>query len=278
MNKFNFYIILSNLFRFWEYIGFSWGLTKIFSQYGVVVQTSIDPFKVKFVQEIPKRVIVSDLVDQEYDFVLTIEVLDKDENGVPGKYPTKLITKTNNSSDSNKIGIMLADEIDHFEASRDDGVITIPIKITKLLDTTVACITLIIDEVSITTSFIEFYLDEDAGMDVISKIEYTQLPKDDFERGLNISQKFTVKAVAYNLHEEIINSKGYIIKPMIYFHPSTQAQIPSEFFIMNCIDYSSGREIVFTWKFDRAPTGHFYFGIFAYFESVFYDPNYNDFM
>ena len=244
----------------------------------VVVQTSIDPSKVKFVQEIPKRVIVSDLIDQEYDFVIAIEVLDKDDNGVPGKYPTKLITKTNNSSDSNKIGIMLADEIDHFEASRDDGVITIPIKVTKLLDTIVASITLIIDDIPITTTFIEFYLDEDAGMNVISKIEYTQLPIDDFERGLDINQQFTVKAVAYNLLGQIISSTGYFIKPMIYFHPSTQAQVPSGFFIMNCLNYSSGSEMVFTWNFDRAPTGHFYFGIFAYFESVFYDPNYNEFM
>ena len=157
-------------------------------------------------------------------------MLDSDEFGVPGKYPSQIITTTNNTSDRNNIDIQIADNIDLFEASKDDGVMTIPVKVSKLVSDTLANLTLIIDGINVTTSYIQFYLDENININTISKIEFSQIPISYFEDGVQFNQKFTVKAIAYNLLGQRIGFDGYEMYIGIYFNPSTQAPIPEDFF------------------------------------------------
>ena len=223
------YILLYTILTNYIYsIGFSWAGDKVYAKGNILVKTSIEENRMKFVQQYPTSILVSDVLKQEYDFILVIEVLDKFEMGVAGKYPTQISTKTKYQKDQDRIEIILADEVDLFEASRNDGIMTIPLKVIRLLNTIEAEITLTIDGKNITTTFIEFKLDK-YFRDIISKIEFTEIPVKTFENGLIHNQIFEIKAVAYNLIGEKIDLNNYKFRGEINFKSNTQAQIPNRF-------------------------------------------------
>ena len=141
-------------------IGFKCAANTVYSKMDVLVKTSIDPTKIQFAQQYPSAVVVIDVLEEDYDVVFIIEVLNENDIGVPGKYPSQIIINTLNESQHDNIEISILDEHKIFEASKMDGVMTIPVKVIKLLDNTVANITLVIDGFKLTTTYIEFYLGE----------------------------------------------------------------------------------------------------------------------
>ena len=67
------------------------------------VQSSIDPEFMKFATGIPSEVIVNDMEQVEYDFVLVVEVLNRHEIPIEGKYPEKVYIEPNETSSKGKM-------------------------------------------------------------------------------------------------------------------------------------------------------------------------------
>lgn len=188
----------------------------------IEVVTSIDETKVKFNQQLPDQVLVGDSNQQEYDFIAVIEVLDSQERGIPGKYPERVYV-TADAQNDNSIEVEIPDESDVFSASKEDGVMTIPIKVRKLTKNTLANVTFVIDGIEMTTTMIDFALRSDVNESTISRFEFTEYPHVKFDSGIEINEIFTVKAQAFNLHNNAVDFKNNDYLLQAYFIVSGQA-------------------------------------------------------
>ena len=248
-------------------LGFSCGgALRQVSQHEIAVWSSIDPDTISFTQVLPETVYVNDLGNQEFDMVVNIEVLDSEQNGVPGKYPEIISITAEDPGDQKYIEIAFANEIELFQASGKDGVITIPIKITKLIQNTVANITLDIDGIEITTKFINFQRLPNLQEKIISAITIVDFPKDKFEKGLEIGDTFEINAQATDLNGDTINYEDYKFELKVFFNPVTQAPARKNFIVLEGDEPSERRgKLKFSsYKFTRATDGHFYLRVYAY--------------
>ena len=130
------------------------------------VSSSIDKSKLKFIKQIKSPVIVSDSSISEFDLLLEIVVYNKENYGIYGKYPEEIYILTQNSRDQKYILAEIVHESSSFEASNEDGIMTIPVRITKLLQSTIANITVTIDSFNLTSQYIEFILDHSQQVDL----------------------------------------------------------------------------------------------------------------
>ena len=142
------------------------------------VQTSIDPQYINFATDIPSEVYVKDIELTDYDLIIFIEVLNRDEIPIEGKYPEKIYIESNGTSSKGSIEIEIQHDLQAFSASQEDGIMAIPVKITKIkTSASFAYVTLEIDSINITTpliKFIPFLLISD---EVLSTIKFTSVPE-----------------------------------------------------------------------------------------------------
>lgn len=80
----------------------------------IQVKTTIDPERMSFRGEPPKILYVKDLSQANYDIVLVLEVLDKNDMPVVGKYPSKIYVVTEDPKYSNYIEVQIQHEHDLF--------------------------------------------------------------------------------------------------------------------------------------------------------------------
>jgi len=66
--------------------------------------------------------------DVDYHFILLLEALDNEGNGVPGKGPQKLEIATKSES-AHEVLIQIMEFDSAFKVSQDDGIISVPVKI-----------------------------------------------------------------------------------------------------------------------------------------------------
>ena len=246
-------------------LSFTCGNNVVNAIHDVEVRTSIEKDKIKFTQQLPKEVLVGDLSQQAYDFVAIIEVVDEQEKGVTGKYPERVYITTNQTAEQGNIEISIADEDGLFEASGADGVMTIPLKVTKLLQQILANITLEIDGINVTTSYINFRSMNEWNDTVISKIEFTEVPTTNFENGLIINQNFELKAKASNLNGDAVELDDYTVCLDLFFQPFMEAPRRKGFVEID-VGSTSTKKGEVTFKnvhFTRAGTGHYYFRVLA---------------
>lgn len=209
-------------------IFFSCGLQTKEMIHNILVFSSIDPKKIKFRTQLPEQVFVKDLSKFEYDLVLIIEVLDKNDMPIKGKYPSHIYVQSNLTKDSSNIEGRIQHEIDLFEASQDDGIMTIPIKISKLTSTTIANVTLTLDSMNITTGYIKFLKSPIISKTEISQIKLTNVPVAQFEAGLEIGETFLLEAEAFNAEGDPVNIEDKTILLQVYFNLDSQAPVPAE--------------------------------------------------
>lgn len=181
---------------------FNCGRYSVKSIHDIEVTTSIGQDRLRFVQKFPKQVFVTDQRTADNDMVVSIEALDQNDNGVVGKYPQNVFITTNNTEDQDNVMVALAHDSDSFSASKKDGVMNIPIKITKINQETVANLTFQVDGINITTSYIKFTLDSEFNSTLISRIEITEYPSERFEEGIALEEQFRLKFKVYNTKGE----------------------------------------------------------------------------
>ena len=230
----------------------------------IITLTSIVRFK--FAQPPPNELIVDSTKKQDFDFTLIIEVTDKNDAGVPGKYPTNLFIEPLNAAEKSNIEIKIVHEIELFTSSQKDGVMTIPLIVSKLTKDVDATITLVIDNVNVTTPKISFFLGDYQNSTKISNMEITSYPKDKFESGVMINEKFELRAKAFNIFgKEVDVSKYYFFAGIFYNSILGQGDLPDEFVVLQQGKfYLTGNEIVIpNWYFSRAATGHYDLRIYA---------------
>ena len=138
----------SGMVSFEKLIYSSWGTASSYSDEGqYIIEFACDgvtslPKKIqvkssiasiKWIENVPSVVTV--YTDVSYDFVITLRLLNKDDEGIPGKMPLKLelIPLTNsNPSKGVPIRYKLRNDIDLFQESTPDGLISLYIKITEV--------------------------------------------------------------------------------------------------------------------------------------------------
>ncbi|CAI2379968.1 unnamed protein product [Moneuplotes crassus] len=248
-------------------LGFSCGgAFRAFSEHEIVVRSTIDEENVRFAQQVPDQVFVDDLSEKEFDLILIIEVLDSDRAGVLGKYPEKIIINTEDPSYQGYIDAVIVHEHDLFEASEEDGVITVPIRITKISDIIRANITLIIDDINITTKYIEFTRLESINKNYISSLEIVDAPIEQFENGIEIDETFDIYAHAYDIDGNTVDYNDLEFKLELFFNPITQAPARKTVVVLESNAYSISRgKVRFRGnKITRATTGHYFLRVHAY--------------
>ena len=142
-------------------VGFNCGNDVTISSFDVIVESSIDKNKIRFVNHIKSPIIITPNNNQNYDLLFEIVVNNKDDYGVSGKYPEEIYVYAKNSQEQKNILAKIMHGDSSFEASNEDGIMIIPVKITKLVKSMVANITLQIDNFNITSQDIEFILDSE---------------------------------------------------------------------------------------------------------------------
>jgi hypothetical protein len=195
------------------------------------VRTSIDKSKIKFTQQIPSQVIVKDFTQAEYDFVAIIEVLDSSENGVLGKYPEQIYFIANKTTNDDTIDGQIMHESDLFTASKKDGVMTIPIKVTKLKEDTLAKVIFTIDNINVTTKYVNFIRFSELKKTSIARIEVTETPQKEGKISVKIGETFDIKAKAYDFNGDEIDPEKLKFVLSVFFEPATEAPFRPEFVV-----------------------------------------------
>ena len=186
----------------------------------IQVQTSIDPQYVKFATDIPSEVYVKDIEQVDYDLVIFIEVLNRDEIPIEGKYPEKIYIESNETSGKESIEIEIQHYSNAFSASKEDGIMAIPVKITKMEKSSLfAYVTLEIDSINATTPLIEFIPFLSINDEVLSAIKFTSVPETLFKNGLEFNETFQIKAKAFNIFGDELDFDYENTVLIIYFSP-----------------------------------------------------------
>jgi hypothetical protein len=218
----------------------------------------------KFAQPPPERVTVENKFRSEYELTLVIEVNDALETGVPGKYPTKIYTQTNNTKDQDEIEVELAHFSGLFQPSQKDGVMTIPLRVAKLTKDVFANITLTIDSINVTTPLIEFVISPEINKTNIANSRFTQFPDKIFNKGFEINEIFDISLDFWNILGEKADIQNLHFFLGVYFNPLGQADVPYSFVNLTSDAPKIYRnEVSFkNCRFVRAATGHY--DIFVY--------------
>jgi hypothetical protein len=179
------------------------------------------------VQKLPSSVTV--IFSSPYDFKVLIEVLDVDEKGIVGKYPTNIFIHTE-EKDIDNLSLALANETDLFLPSQKDGMMTVPVKVTRIKEYLVANVTFQIDDVNLTTTPIFFHYGMAIG-GIITDMQFIDYPEDLFNQGVHLNQTFSVKAKFYDIfgEERPTNYYGFVFFFDYYFKMAGQELINDNF-------------------------------------------------
>ena len=239
-------------------IQFKWIESFTTTKNDMIAQSSITRFK--FAQPPPIELLVDTTKNQDFDFTLVVEVTDENDQGVPGKYPTNLIVQSSNPSDQANIEVSIVHEIELFTPSQKDGVMTIPLIVNKLTKDVDATITLVIDNVNVTTPKISFSLGDYQNLTKVSRMVISAYPKDKFESGLRINEKFELRAKTSNIFGKDVDLSKFFFFASVYFNSIIgQGDLPDDFIVLKQDKFyiSGGEVIIPNWYFSRAATGHY---------------------
>jgi hypothetical protein len=201
---------------------------KAIALHNIEVQSSIR--NVLFAQPPPESLKIENVEGSEYDFTLVIEVSDKNKIGIEGKYPEQIIITAENPRLQNDIEIAIQHHSGAFQSSMRQGVMTIPLKVTKLVQDVTANITLVIDgQFYATTPMIEFLRSYRIRTGSITNMTFVSYPAQDFEAGLQIGATFDVRAKFTDILGREADIKNYNFKLSPYIRSVGQSDLPYGF-------------------------------------------------